>query len=380
MIQPATVWPALHEAQRAVLIELIVRGSQPRVELARTLGLSRTSLTRLTKELMELGFIEEGESQLRASRGRPPELIDVVKDSAHFFGVKLTGDALYAVVTNLGSEVVDTREVPLVDRDVASVVQLIARTSEEMLAAYPRPGAIGVCLAGDVEAFDGVDHIIGSSFLGWDDPVPLARLVSQATGLPATVSNDVQALTAAHHWFGVGVGRRSLVVIAVGAGSGSGIVVADDLVTGAHARQGKIGHIIIDAEGDRRCPLGHRGCAGALVSMPGIAQNAGAGANDYAEVLERARGGDERASAAFRDAATSLGAITAQFVNVLDPEKVIITGEGIDMVELARGRFEQSYSDHLDARAARDVEIDVHAFQFAHYAWGAAITAIRARV
>lgn len=380
MTPSPSAWPALHDAQRAVLIEMIVNGSQPRVELARTLGLSRTSLTRLTKELIDLGFIEEGGSQMSASRGRPRELMNVVKDSAHFFGVKLTGDALYAVVTNLGSEVVDSREIPLVDRDVASVVELLGLTADAMLADHFRPGAIGVCLAGDVETIEGDEYIIGSAFLGWDDPVPLARLVSHATGLPATVANDVQALTAAHHWFGVGVGKSPLVVLAVGAGSGTGIVVGDDLVSGAHARQGKIGHIIVDAEGERRCTLGHRGCAGALVTMPGIAANAGAERHEYATVLERARAGDAGALLAFRDAATALGAIVAQFVNVIDPEKVIITGEGIDMVEFARDRFEQSYADRLDARAARDVEIDVHPFQFSHYAWGAAITAIRARV
>lgn len=380
MIDAVSPWPALHEAQRAVLGELIVHGAQPRVELARKLDLSRTSLTRITRELVDLGFVEEGESIQRASRGRPPELVGVRKDSAHFVGIKLTGDALYAALTNLGAEVLADREVALGQRDVASVVELIASTAEDLLRGADRPGAIGVCLAGDVELIEGTPFIVGSSFLGWEDPVPLARLVGRATGLPVTVSNDVQALTAAHHWFGVGVGRRSLVVLAVGAGIGTGLVVDDEAVIGAHGRQGKIGHLIIDAEGERRCSLGHRGCADALVTMPGIALNAGAERSAYQEVLVAARTGDPTALVAFRDAATALGAIVAQFVNVLDPEKVIVTGEGIDMVDLAPGRFEESYAERLDPRAARDVEIEVHRFRFGHYAWGAAITAIRDRL
>lgn len=380
MIQPVRAWPELHAAQRAVLVEMLQNGSRPRVELARTLGLSRGSLTRLTRELIDLGFIAEGEGRQRSTRGRPAEVMDVVHGSAHFVGIKLTGDALYAVVTDLGSRVVAEARVELPSRDVATVVELIARTCEELVVDYERPGAIGICLAGDVETIDGRPHITGSAFLGWDDPVPLARLVTEQTGLPVVVSNDVQALTAGHHSFGPGAGRRSLVVIAVGAGIGAGVVVADQLLVGAHARQGRIGHVGVAARGERRCALGHHGCAGALVTMRGVALNAGRPEHGYAEALAAARGGERAAVDAFHDAAVSLGAIAAQFVNVLDPEVVVVTGEGIDMVDLAPGRAEESFHEHLDPRSSREVSLLVHPFDFAHYAWGAAITAIRDRV
>jgi predicted NBD/HSP70 family sugar kinase len=380
VIDATPAWPVLHDAQRAVLVEMIVHGPQPRVELARRLGLSRNSLSRLTRELLDLGFIEEGDSQPRATRGRPPELVNIRKDAAHFLGIKLTGDALYAVVTNLESEVVESSETSLHELDVTSVLSLITTTASDMLRDVERPAAIGVCLAGDVEDLGGTQLIVGSTFLGWDAPVPLARLVAQSTGLPATVSNDVEALTAAHHWFGAGVGRESLVLVAVGAGVGAGIVVGDQLHRGAHARQGKIGHIIVPATSSRRCALGHLGCADALVTMPGIAASAGLGAGQYEVALSRARVGDAQALSAFQDAATALGAIVAQYVNVLDPAKVIITGEGVDMVEFARDRFELALADRLDPRAARSVEIEFQSFRFADYAWGAAITAIRARV
>lgn len=371
-------WPELHEAQRAVLVEMIVHGSSPRAELARTLGLSRASLTRLTRELMAFGFIEEDGSTRPSARGRPPAPVDIRKDAAHFVGVKLTGEALYAVVTNLASEVIADREVPIVDRGVEAVVRLIAGTADDLLAGSARPGAIGVCLAGEVEQIDGERQVVDSYFLGWQGTVPLAGMVAEATGLPTTVSNDVQALTAAHHWFGGGVGRRSLVVIGVGAGIGAGLVVADRLVEGAHDRQGKIGHIIVDAPGEVRCSRGHRGCANELVTMRGIVANAGAA--DYPAVLAAARSGDAVALRAFEGAATALGAVVAQYANVLAPEKVIVTGEGIDMIEFARPAFDAALADRLDPRATPTLELEFPSFRFADYAWGAAITAIRDRV
>lgn len=370
-------WLGLNDAERAVLAELIGGGSQPRVQLARKLGLSRTTLTRITRELIDLGLVAESDRQQASARGRPPEIIDLRPQAAHVVGVKLAADSLYAVVTGLDSWVLDTARVPIVDTGVDAVVDLVASTAAGLLRGRERPSAIGVCLTGDVDGVGARSQIVGSAFLGWPARVPMARMVSERTGLPATVTDDVTALATAHHWFGGGAGPASLVVIVLGADTGVGLVLDDRVVIGAHARQGKIGHLIVEAQGDLRCPRGHRGCAEVLVTMAGIAENAGAAPHEYADVLGRARAGEPRASSAFADAATALGAIVAQFVNVLDPAKVIVTGEGADMVELARPRFEAALSDRLDRRASHEIALSFDAFHFGQYAEGAGITALR---
>ncbi|RYV51947.1 ROK family transcriptional regulator [Pengzhenrongella frigida] len=370
-------WLGLNEGERAVVAELIGGGSQPRVQLARKLGLSRTSLTRITRELIDLKLVTESDRQQRAARGRPPEIIDLRVDAAHVVGVKLTGDDLYAVVTGLDSWVIANTHVTLTDRSVDGVVDLIASTADDLLRGRERPSAIGVCLAGDVDGVGADSEIVGSTFPGWAARVPMARMVSERTGLPATVTNDVTALATAHHWFGGGTGPKSLVVIVIGDGAGVGLVLDDRVVIGAHARQGKIGHLLVEAQGELRCPSGHRGCAETLVTMPGIAENAGMAPQDYPEVLARAREGEPRALSAFRDAASALGAIVAQFVNVLDPEKVIVTGEGTDLLELARPTFDAALRDRLDRRASHELALSVDPFHFGQYAEGAGITALR---
>jgi predicted NBD/HSP70 family sugar kinase len=370
-------WLSLNEAERAVVAELIGGGSQPRVQLARKLGLSRTSLTRITRELIDLGLVTESDKQQRAARGRPPEIIDLRPQSAHVVGIKLTSDSLYAVVTGLDSWVLETAREPLADTRVEAVVDLIAATAGDLLHGRERPLAIGVCLAGDVDGVGGESAIVGSTFRGWPLRVPMARFVSERTGLPATVTDDVTALATAHHWFGGGRGPKSLVVIVLGADAGVGLVLEDRIVTGAHARQGKVGHLLIESQGDLRCASGHRGCAEVLVTMAGIAENAGSLPHEYPEALARAHAGDPRALSAFQDAATALGAIVAQFVNVLDPAKVIVTGEGADMVDLARPSFEATMRDRLDRRSSPDVVLSFDPFHFGQYAEGAGITALR---
>jgi predicted NBD/HSP70 family sugar kinase len=370
---PPWSWPRLQEGQRTVLLDVLVNGSRSRAELARRTGLSRTSLTRLTRDLLDFGFVAEGETEKLEGRGRPSEIVHLLPGSAQFLGIKLTGDTLYAAVIDLHATVLETEEHPLESRSLADVIGLIGEVAERVRPRHPRLAAAGVCLAGDiVQQVDGRSAIVESPFLGWKE-VPLESLVETATGLPTAISNDVQALTLAHHWFGAGVGCHSLAVIGLGEGIGSGLVVGDELVRGARGHPGKVGHIPMTDHGPS-CDRGHVGCVSAFVTIPAILRNAGTRSLD--ETIDAARAGDARADAALGWAATALGVVVAQLANLVDPEKVIVTGEGLAIAERRRPAMDAAITRHLDPAAA-PVAVELYPFRFADYAWAAAISAVR---
>lgn len=365
-------WPKLHEALRAVLRELIIHGAQSRVDIARKLDMSRANLSRLGRELVDLGLVSEGPPLYSQARGRPAELLHLQPGAAYFVGVKLTGDDLYAVVTDLSANVVDEFAEPLVSREPAQVADQIAAAAQRLFAGRTLPAAVGVCLAGNVLERDGVRIVEQSRFLGWDT-VALAGLLEDRMPQPVTIANDVVALTAAHHWFGAGVGHASLIVYGLGAGIGSGVVAFDEVLTGAHGRAGHVGHARLDASG-RRCELGHTDCVHSFVTMGSIAHNAG---QDYAPALAAARAGEPAALRAFELAARALGVVIAEAVNSVDPEKVLVTGEGVDMMELAPAALQAGLADYLEQIDPALVVIERPEFSFAHYARGAAISAMR---
>ncbi|WP_306893561.1 ROK family protein [Agromyces albus] len=286
--------------------------------------------------------------------------------------MKLTGEALYAVVTDLQANVIELEEQSLVSRYAPDAVSQIAEIVRGFSASHPRLASVGVCLAGDVERVRGRAVIVGSYFLGWDN-VPLESLIEAEIGLPIAMSNDVQALTAAHHWFGAGVGRRSLVLFGLGAGIGAGIVVNDELVRGSHGHPGKVGHIPVRHIGPT-CDRGHVGCASAYVTIPAILHNAAD--TSFEHVLERAAAGDRAAQGALDDAGYALGVVVAELMNVIDPEKVIVTGEGLAVARAGKAAMDIALAERLESASERS-EIDVHDFAFADYAWAAAVSAIR---
>ena len=118
------------------------------------------------------------------------------------------------------------------------MARAIADLVSELGNAGHRPGGLGVSLGGTVAA-DGL--VRGTHLLAWDEPVDLAWILQQATGLATIIDNDVNAFTLAEHWFGVGRDTEDFAVLTIGAGVGLGLVCGDEVVRGHGGAAGMVG-------------------------------------------------------------------------------------------------------------------------------------------
>jgi predicted NBD/HSP70 family sugar kinase len=369
-----TPWPDLNEAERGAVRDVLIRGPRSRAEMARKLGLSKTSLTRVTRRLVEVGLLTEGQVELRGWTGRPSELMHVELDSRHFFGVKLTGDALFWVVTDLGARVLESGNQPLEERAVESVLDQVARVYRALEARYPTLTAAGLCIAGDISLVSGRQMVLNSPFLGWRE-VPVADLLSERLGIAVTVENDVRALTAAELWFGAGAGCESLALITVGAGVGFGFVSSGRLIEGHRGGAGRLDHLPIDPSGPI-CKLGHRGCASGFLPNQAIVDALRMHGVDYAAAVGLAREGYPAAVRAFGDAGHALGILIGTIANMLDPEKIVLTGDGLAVVELARSRLDAAIASVRVPQTA-PTPLIVVPFEFEEWARAGAVAGIR---
>ncbi len=369
----AGTWPALGRLERTTLAELIVNGPKSRAEIARKLGMSRASLTRVARSLVDQGFVTEGPLEMRGATGRPSEMLRVKPGSRHFLGVKLTADALYAVVTDLAGQIQSSHTEPLVSRAVEDAVAQLAAVHQRLEGDVPGIAAAGISLAGDVALIDGRQVVLDSPFLGWRD-VLLADELHERLGIPVSTENDVRSLTSAEHWFGVGAGYDSMVLITIGVGIGVGIVVDGSVVSGAHGKAGRIDHLIVHPDGPR-CG-NHRGCISSFLTNSGIVGALRAPGLDYEGVVGLARNGDPAARQIFFDAGHALGVLVATLANALDPEKIVITGDGIAVTELAGTVMRQSIDQHRHPPGA-PIAVDIQPFEFVEWARGGAVLAIR---
>lgn len=365
---------SLEGSARAVLLQVLRYGPVSRADLARRLGLSSGSLTRLTKPLLADGLLREGPAQLRAGTGRPSLPLEIVAGAAHFVGITVTVESIFSVVTDLSGAVKQQRCREVSDVSVAAVVETVAAEVGLLRRSHPDIETVGVAVGGMV-----ADHrtVWGVHALGWDE-TNLRALLEARVGLPVIVENDVKAFTHAEHWFGEGRGLRSLAVITVGVGIGCAFVADDQLVTGHRGLAGLLDHWPL-VVGGPVCHLGHVGCVHAVLSNAGLEQQAANALGRRmaaADCIDLARGGDAIARALVDDAAYQLGRFAALVANLLAPQRLLLSGDGIGYGVLAEGELRRGFGD---ARHPTVPDDDLVVAELGFFAWarGAAAMAIR---
>lgn len=358
----------------AVAQEVLIHGPLSRTALTTRLDLSPASLTRLAKPLLDRGLLIELGDVADGSVGRPSRPLDIAPDAGRFIGVKLTGDHLYAVATGIRADPVASNDHPLTDRSPEAVIRDIHRTVVE-LDVTDLTG-IGVSLGGFVRG----GTVAQAAFLEWTD-VPLARELTALTGVPVTVENDIVALAEAERWFGSGRGLPGFALITVGAGVGYGLVVAGQAVRTPDAGAGTGGHIPLSATGPI-CPLGHRGCAMAMLTAGSIASQVSTALQrpvEYDEVLTLAASGDPVARTVVDAAGDALGRFIALATNLSLQPAVVLAGEGMAIYDLVADRVAAAIAAERDP-LAEPVAIYVDRSGFSAWARGAAAVAIQTAI
>jgi predicted NBD/HSP70 family sugar kinase len=365
---------SLAGSSRELAREVLIHGPISRAELGRRLGLSPASLTRLSKPFLDRGLFVDGPETVERSVGRPARPLDVRVDAQRYVGIKITGDEALGVATNLRADPLGTMSATLASHSVEDVVAAI-RQVVESLGGTAGLSAVGISVGGKVT---NARVVARAPFLGWRD-VDLGGLVSDELGLPVTVENDVVALVAAEHWFGVAKGLENFALITTGAGVGYGLVIHDRSVVTGDTGLGLGGHFPLDPTGPL-CIDGHRGCSTAMLSIPSMCASARTGLGrdvTYSELLELAADGNPVASAVVDSAARALGRMIAATTNLTMVDTVVLSGEGIALTTVALDAIRAAVSADRDPDAA-PVRLLVDASGFTAWARGAAASAIQA--
>lgn len=104
--------------------------------------------------------------------------------------------------------------------------------------------------------------------------VPLAKIITEETGLPCKLTNDANAAALGEMIYGVAKGMKDFIMITLGTGVGSGIVANGNLVIGHDGMAGELGHITVVKHNGRPCGCGRNGCLEAYTSAVGVARTA----------------------------------------------------------------------------------------------------------
>lgn len=364
------------------------RGPVSRSEIARLSGLSLATISGITAELLETGLVyEEGEGE--SSGGRRPVLLRLNRQAGFVVGVKLMEHAVTSALTDLDAQVLHHRITPLARPEgkwkpedvLPTVIRAIEATIAEAGLDRERVLGVGVGMAGLVDGEAGVCRY--SPFFGWQD-AEIAAPIADELELPVYLENDVNTLTIAEQWFGYGHGVDHFVVVTVGRGVGAGIVVNGQFYRGAVGGAGEFGHITL-VEGGPPCDCGKQGCLEALASDQAMVRQARAAIAlgeqttlatmetlTIESIVAAAEAGDALARRLLADSGHWLGIGISMLVNVLNPQLVIVGGEGVQAGEWRFDSMRTAIRDHAFNGLADDVRIVIEPSGDKTWARGAA--------
>ena len=309
-----------------------------RVKIAKVSKLAPASVTKITRYLLENGIISETERQA-STGGRCA--ISLAPNSARIYviAIKIGPKLLSLSSYNLtGKKSVDKR-INIENKTGSQLIELLHNETQTLIDDEHKQGnqisAISVTISGLVDPREG--RIIYTA-LNKLNNVALVALLEEAFNIPTFIGNQTRALALAEHYFGATQKNQDSILISIHHGVGSGIVVQGKVLLGANCNIGEIGHIQVNPTGNK-CHCGNFGCLETEVSDTVILKKVqqaiknGAASPFDTETLtiesiyQAAATGDPLCEEIVAKAASYLGKTIAILINMLNPEKIVITGK-----------------------------------------------------
>ena len=322
--------------EERVLRVLREHGALSRGQIARAVGLSRTTLSEITGSLLLRGAIVvvDTDAAKREGSGRPAERLALDPASGQFMGVDFGHRRVHVAVADASHEIIvsgsnrydDDAPWP-VRLDVA--FRLIDRLSVESGVHYGALQGVGIGVPGPYSAIPGVLVVAPHESAAAGKPeAPAQAAFAQRFGAPVIVDNNTRLAALAEAIFGSS-SVEDLLYLRLSDGVGGGLVVGGRLVTGSSGLAGELGHVTVDPNGFE-CRCGKRGCVETVASVPAIlgsCRDQGLAIEDLDGLAAAVDRSHPIADKVLRSAGSAVGRVLGAASMVLNPADIVIGGE-----------------------------------------------------
>ena len=346
----------------ALIRQLRVQPGQSRVDLAHALGLTKSTVSALARELIDEGWLVEREVIVTGDIGRRPTPLFVDPTRLLLLGTQVGIGHVRVVLTSLTGEVLQAQSASYDTRlDVQACIQELTHTMLDVAAECgeaQRIIGIGVGLPGGVD--QARDQLVFAPHVHWHQ-APFGALLREAlqgtplSGVPVFMQNDADVAALGETEFNPGPSADPLLLVLVGEGVGAGLVVGGRLLTGARGLAGEVGHMVLQIDGPL-CSCGRRGCAEALIGNRALMQQDG-DAPDLAK------------------AGQYLGVLLQNLAVAYDPACIVLGGPAVGLGDALLGPVRETLRQYAQAARLPEPTLRVARFGADAIAVGAAALA-----
>lgn len=310
-----------------------------RADLARQLGLNRSSSGNIIAALLADGLVREVDEtpqRNEARAGRPGIQLELAPEALCFLGIEIGVERISVAQIDLAAHVTRSAQVAF-DGRAAGPEQAVARALELALAKMPpedlaRCEGLGIATPAQMDR-NGMVRL--APLLGWRG-VDLAALARPAlpAHLPILVENDANAF-AIGATYGREIARKGVTLLVnMESGIGGGILINGRLFHGGSGLAGELGHLRMSAD--------HSTTLEQQIGLPRLldtyrSRNARPAA-DLADLLQDVRDREPGAVVIAEDWARALAFALAQVCWIIDADTIVLGGSVAALYPLVSAR------------------------------------------
>ena len=276
-------------------------------------------------------------------------------------GIDIGGTKTAYGIVNRRGEIISKGSLPTTGH--GSVENYIAALKDAILPEMAKVGKEHITGAG-IGAPNGnffTGDVVFAPNLPWHGVIHMAKLIGDALGLKAKLTNDANAAAIGEMTYGAARGMKDFILVTLGTGLGSGFVANGELIYGHDGFAGELGHVIAIRDG-RKCGCGRNGCLETYASATGIVYSAEELLREVEDdtvlrehlgkitakmIHEAAAQGDAFAIELFEFTARILGQTLADTVAITSPQAIIFFGGLAQAGDLLLNRVHKHLEENL---------------------------------
>ena len=390
--------PAVKRQNEALIKEVVYKYAPiSRSEIAEMLSLTPPTITTNISLLLKQGLLEECTDSAQEEEhalGRPPVKLNFVENAYYVIGVEVHPYQTVITLLNLRGKEQSSARYPTENTEYQNEIRVLAEQIRRVLAESGIAGekilGIGVGIPGFVKTKTGT--VRKSILRSWNEK-PIARGLSELTGLPVLVENNARVRAVGEELFGRELRPDTFAYFLISYGIACPLYVRNSILEGEQQEAGEAGHMVAVLNGPRCATCGNDGCLEEVASeravlklvKEAIREGKKTKISDYCktpesitirEVLKAQAAGDELADQIIGTAITYLGAMLANIINLVNPPLVIVDAF---MMEYQKNREDllKETQSHIFGLYDEEVKIEFTAFSPYSGARGAAALAVK---
>jgi len=336
--------------QSKLLLRIIQqKGPMTRNQIIDMTRMKLTTLKRFMQPLLDEGFVIEADLA-KSNGGRPPVLYDVNPKTYYSIGIDISRTYTEVVITNLKMDIIDINRFGPPQEPVDTVNQICSYLENRLIQLSIEKSmvlGVGVGTVGPLDRKKGI-MLNPANFPSniWVN-IPIKDMIQQRLNLPTVVDNGANAAVLAEHLFGIGLDKNNISYFHCGMGIRTGTISSGSIIRAINDYEDAFGHMVIDINGDL-CHCHNRGCIETYCSIPSITKkfkellkqgtptyvDKSFDKIDFLDICAAAKENDILARQVITKAAEIFGIGLANYINLVTPELVILSGPIVKHSEL----------------------------------------------